>query len=115
MFDLFILNDDLRQPHNLYRSTLQGIVMLYMEQVNQYIQQNDTSPLVVEGCVVARRLFGSSFGFMDIVLANIQLVQIMVKQEDHHGELVASYGASIKGCMFVFWVWWQPLTIQERE
>ena len=58
-----------------------------MEQVNQYIQQNDTSPLVVKGCVVAKRLFGSSFGFIDIVVDNKELVQIMVKQQDYHGEL----------------------------
>jgi len=56
-----------------------------MEQVHQRIQHSDTSPLAMEGYMTAKRLFGSSFGFIDMVVNENEeeLVQLMVKREEY--------------------------------
>ena len=64
-----------------------AIVVSCMEQVHQLVQRNDTVPLLVQGTITATRLFGPSFGFIDVHVNETNVVQLMFKRQEYHGDL----------------------------
>jgi 2-polyprenyl-3-methyl-5-hydroxy-6-metoxy-1,4-benzoquinol methylase len=64
------------------------VVVSCMEQVHQLVQRNDTVPVLVDGTITAIRLFGPSFGFIDVHVNEADVVvQLMFKRQEYHGDM----------------------------
>jgi hypothetical protein len=61
-------------------------ILTSMEQILQLVKQNDTTPLILEGCITANRRLGPSFGFLNVVNERDEIVHLMFKKQDYQGE-----------------------------